>query len=96
MTNIAFLSYTSTFELAASKDVLEKWEFSLLLAFGKSDNNEDGCGNEYTRFIVDKEDKNSKEKLPHGWMLPMQPAAFGNEIIEQVNISFIITILFTD
>jgi hypothetical protein len=84
MPNVAFSSYSSTFELAASKDILEGWEFSPLLAFGKPENEGNDCGNEYTRFFVEKENKNPKERLPHGWVLPMQPAAFGNEIIEQV------------
>jgi hypothetical protein len=59
---------------------------SFLLAFGRADNDWDECGNEYTRFFVNEESINPIERLPHAhdWVLPMRPAAFGNEIIEKV------------
>jgi hypothetical protein len=65
----------------ASEDVWERKEMSLLLAFGKPDNERDECQHKYTRFFVEKEGINPNELLRP---LPKRPTAFGNLIIEQV------------
>jgi hypothetical protein len=82
---IPFSSYSTTLELASSKKGLGK-KISLLLAFGIPDNDGDRCGNEYTRFFINEESKNPKERLPHAhsWVVPLRPVAFGSEIIDQV------------
>jgi hypothetical protein len=82
--------------LSSSKEVALKEELSLLVAFGMPGNgqqNEQGHWHNpfsYTRFFLNEQTVNPDEQMPNAPMLPLRPLAFGDEIVEQVFVYFLI------
>jgi hypothetical protein len=77
-------------EFSSSEEVAQKEEIPLSLALGMPDSlkrdEKDVWHNPffYTRFFLNEQMINPKERIPNSTTLPLRPVAFGDEIVEQV------------